>query len=84
MHPERILACTLPEDIAHRMPLELVAGKNPYTTERGELPVTLLWHGTPISGIQIRVFRDNSVVSDSTTRKPTPREGERFPSAAVS
>jgi uncharacterized GH25 family protein len=50
------------------MPLELVAGKNPYADPTGDLPVTLLWRGTPIPDIQIRVFQDNGSVSDTTTR----------------
>jgi hypothetical protein len=51
------------------MPLELIAGQNPYATpDLAELPVTLLWRGKPIGDIQIRVFQDNGTVTETTTR----------------
>ncbi len=57
------------QDLATGMPLELIAGQNPYAAPApSELPVTLLWRGKPIGNIQIRVFRDNGTVSDTTTR----------------
>ncbi len=57
------------QDIATGMPLELIAGQNPYAAPGlVELPVTLLWRGKPIDDIQIRVFQDNGTVSETTTR----------------
>jgi len=56
-------------DFVTGMPLELIAGKNPYVTPHvPELPVTLLWHGKPIGDIQIRVFQDNGTVTETTTQ----------------
>jgi uncharacterized GH25 family protein len=57
------------QDVVTGMPLELIADQNPYAAlAPSELPVTLLWQGKPIGDIQIRVFRDHGVVTDSTTR----------------
>ncbi len=57
------------EDRAVGLPLELVAGRNPYGLRAGtEVPVTLLWQGKPIGNVQIRVFQDNGAVTDTTTR----------------
>jgi uncharacterized GH25 family protein len=60
---------TSDQDVATGMPLELIAGQNPYAAPApSELPVTLLWRGKPIGDIQIRVFHDNGTVTDTTTR----------------
>jgi uncharacterized GH25 family protein len=56
------------QDLVTGMPLELIAGQNPYADPGPELSVTLLWQGKPIGGIQIRVFKDNGTVTETTTR----------------
>lgn len=62
-------AAPLDQDAATGMPLEIIARKNPYDAPApGELPVTLLWRGKPIPGIQIRTFQDNGMVRETTTR----------------
>jgi uncharacterized GH25 family protein len=57
------------QDVATGMPLELIAGQNPYAAPAPfELPVTLLWRGKPIGDIQIRVFQNNGTVTETTIR----------------
>ncbi len=62
-------AAPLDHDAATGMPLELIARRNPYGDPTpSELPITLLWEGKPIPGIQIRTFQDNGTVKETTTR----------------
>ena len=52
-----------------KLPLELIAGANPYGGERlTALPVTLLWQGEPIGDIQISIFQNNGQITRTTTR----------------
>lgn len=44
-------------DRALGLQLELVAGANPYDPRVETVPVTLLWQGAPVSGLQLSVFR---------------------------
>lgn len=51
------------------MKFELVAEKNPYTLEKGEnLPVRLYWEGEPMPDVQIRIFRFDGELENTTTR----------------
>lgn len=50
------------------MPLELVAGKNPYSEGRKELPVTLFWRGRPMPGIQVNVYQENDALHETRIR----------------
>jgi uncharacterized GH25 family protein len=56
------------QDLATGMPLELIASRNPYADAGPDLSVTLLWQGKPIGDIQIRVFKDDGTVTETTTR----------------
>ena len=50
-------------DIRVGMPLELVAGANPYAADLSVLPVTLSWQGAPVSDRQITIFHDHGTVT---------------------
>lgn len=51
------------------MPLELVAGKNPYASEPlAEMPVVLLWQGKPAAGLQVSVFQQNDELTELRLR----------------
>lgn len=58
------------DDAVIGMPLELVAGANPYTLppDASVLPVTLLWQGEPLADAQITVFRDRDGVGVEKVR----------------
>ncbi len=48
------------------MPLELVAGANPYAYPALKtLPVTLLWQDKPLAGTQISIFQDHGAIARS-------------------
>ena len=50
------------------MPLELVAGANPYSVGLDRLPVRLLWQGAPLANRQITVFHDAGDAVEATRR----------------
>ena len=50
------------------MPLELVAGANPYSADLENLPVRLLWQGVPLAERQITVFHDAGNTAEVTRR----------------
>lgn len=64
------------EDAFVGLPLELVAGANPYDLPAGTaaLPVTLLWQGEPLVNAQIAIFRDKDGVE--VTKVQTDAEGK--------
>lgn len=58
------------DDVVVGMPIELVAGANPYTlpADASVLPVTLLWQGRPLADAQITVFRDRDGIAVEKVR----------------
>ena len=51
------------------MKFELVAEKNPYALQNGDtLPVRLYWEGEPMADVQIRIFRFDGELENTTTR----------------
>ncbi len=51
------------------MKFELVAEKNPYALDKGaSLPVRLYWEGEPMADVQIRIFRFDGELENTTTR----------------
>jgi uncharacterized GH25 family protein len=61
------------EDVFIGLPLELVAGANPYTlpAAASAFPVTLLWQGEPLADAQIAVFRENDGLEVTKVRTDT-------------
>ncbi len=69
-------------DRAVGLPLELIAGENPFADKTPtELPVQLLWRGQPIGDTQISIFRNNGTITrqivrtDATGRAMIPLNG---------
>lgn len=58
------------DDAPVGLPLELVAGANPYELpdDATELPVSLLWQGSPLADAQITIFRKGEDVEQTTVR----------------
>jgi uncharacterized GH25 family protein len=51
------------------MPLELVAGRNPYAPgPLAEMPVVLLWQGRPAADVQVTVFQQNNELTELRLR----------------